>query len=67
MSSSNVSLFCWYNGTLTIDRDNNVMYVNGIVKPVIVRKPITMHELVEKVHQIIKISISEHYIHFTCM
>ena len=32
----------------------------------IVRKSITMHELVEKVHQITQINPNEHQIHLTC-
>ena len=55
MSNVNV-LLCWFNGTLTIDRDDNPAHVNGIVKLVIGSKPITRCELVEKVHQINKIN-----------
>ena len=32
MSGANVTLLCWFNGALTIDRDNNPTYVNRIVK-----------------------------------
>ena len=60
MSNANVSLLCWFNGTLIIDRDNNSTYVNEIVKSVTVRKLITRRELVEKVYQITKINPNEH-------
>ena len=42
---SSVNVLCWFNGTLTIDVDNNPTYVNGVVKPVIVRKSITRENL----------------------
>ena len=57
---SSVPLLCWFNDTLIIDNDNNPVYVNGIIKLVIVRKSITRHKLVTKVHQIIKINPNEH-------
>ena len=58
MSSVNVPLLYWFDGTLTID--NNPMHVNRVVKLVIVRKSITRHELVEKIHQTIKINLNKH-------
>ena len=42
------------------------MYVNVIIKPVIIKKSIIRRELVEKVHQVTKINPNEHQIHLTC-
>ena len=63
---SRVPLIYWYNGTLTVDMEGNPKYVNGVVKPVMVNKPIILHELVEKIYRITKINSNEHQIHLTC-
>ena len=49
-----------------IDRDNIPSYVNGIVKPMVVRKSFIRCELIEKSHRITKINSSEHQLHLTC-
>ena len=36
------------------------------IKPVMVNKPITLRELVEKIHQITKINSNEYQIQLTC-
>ena len=64
MSSDRVSLLCWFNDKLTIDRDNSSSYVNGIVKPMVIRK--ILCELIEKVHQITIINPGKHQIHLVC-
>ena len=66
MSSDHVPLLCWFNSKLTIDRDSNPSYVNGIIKSMIARKLFTMCELIEKIHRITKINPSEHQIHLKC-
>ena len=66
MSSANVPPICWFNGTLTVDR-NNKKYINMIVKPVTVRKSIIRRELVEKIHRITKINPNEEQIHLICI
>ena len=63
---SSVPLFCRYTGTLTIDVKGNSKYVNVVVKSVMINKSITLRELVEKIHRIIKINSNEHQIHLTC-
>ena len=66
MCNTNVPILCWFNGKLTIDRNNNSSYVNGIVKPIINRKSITRHELIEKAHRITKTYSNKHHFHLTC-
>ena len=66
MSCASVSLVCWFNGILTIDMYNNPRYINGVGKPMIVRKSITWHELVEKIYRITKINPKEYQIQLTC-
>ena len=66
MSSDTVSLICWYNDTVTVDITNNPKDVNGIVKHVMVRKSITLCELVEKFHRITKINSNKHQINLIC-
>ena len=66
ITMSRVSLVCWYNGTLIVDMEGNPKYVNGVVKSVMANKPITLHELVEKIHWITKINSNEHQIYLTC-
>ena len=66
MSNDCVPLLYWFNGKLTIDRDNNPSCVNRIVKPMIFRKSFTRCELIEKIHRIIKINLSEYQLHLTC-
>ena len=55
MSSASVPLICPYNDTLIVDMEGNLEYVNGIVKPMMVRKSITLRELVEKIHTSIRL------------
>ena len=45
---------------------NNPKYVNGIVKSVMVKKIIALHELVEKNLSITKINSNEYKINLTC-
>ena len=66
MCNTNVHILCWFNDRLTLDRNNNLSYVNGIVKSILVRKSITRRELIEKVYRIIKINPNEHQFHLTC-
>jgi len=66
VSITNVPLICWFDGTLTTDKDNSPKYVNGVVKYVMVRKSITRRELVEKIHRIIKIYLNEYLIQLIC-
>ena len=66
MSSDSVSLICWYNDTIAVNMTNNPKYVNGIVKSVMVKKIIALHELVEKIYRITKINSSGHQIHLIC-
>ena len=63
MSNVNVPLLYWFNGQLTINRDNKATYLDEIVKPMIMRKSITIRELVEKLHQITKINPNDHQSH----
>ena len=61
----NVSFLCWFNGKLTIDKENNPTY-DEIIKPILVRKSTTMCELIEKIHHIAKIILNDYQIHLTC-
>ena len=63
---SRVPLVCQYNDTLAVDLEDNPKYVNGEVKFVMFNKPITLHELVEKIHRITKINSNEYQIHLAC-
>ena len=55
----NVSFLCWFNGRLTIDKENKSTYIDGIVKPILEKKSTIRYELVEKIHHIEKINLND--------
>ena len=34
MCNTNITILCWFNSGLTIEKDNNSNYIKGIVKPI---------------------------------
>ena len=60
----NVPFLSWFNGKLTINNENKPIYIDRIVKPMLVRKSTIRCELVEKIYQISK--INDYQIHLTC-
>jgi len=66
MFNVSVLLLCWFNDKLTIDKQNKSTYVDKIVKPMLVRKSITRHELVEKIHHIARNNPNDYQIHVIC-
>ena len=66
MSNVNVPFLSWFNGKLTINNENKPIYIDRIVKPMLVRKSAIRRELVEKIYQISKINPNDYPINLTC-